>query len=65
MYTSEQRRKVQMINKFTTKRRNFKFSPDKRFIRVYIDGRLNGFIWNCDKVIKVDGIDVVSSEFFK
>lgn len=54
-----------MITKFTTKRRNFKFSPDKRFIRVYIDGRLNGFIWNCDKVIKVDGIDVVSSEFFK
>ena len=54
-----------MIKKYTTKHRTFKFSPDKRFITVYIDGRMNGFIWNTDRVIRVNGDEVVSSEFFK
>lgn len=54
-----------MIKKYTTKRRTFKYSHDKRFITVYIDGRMNGFIWNTDKVIRVNGDEVVSSEFFK
>ncbi len=54
-----------MIKKYTNKRRTFKFAPDNKFITVYIDGKINGFIWNTDKVIKVDGEEVVSSEFFK
>lgn len=54
-----------MIKKYTTKHRTFEFSYDKRFITVFYDGRMNGFIWNNDKVIMVDGDEVVSSEFFK
>ena len=54
-----------MIKKYTTKNRKFKFAPDNRFITVYINGRMNGFIWNTDKVIRIDGEEVVSSEFFK
>lgn len=54
-----------MVQKFQNKNRVFKFSPDNRYLRVYINGRLNGFIWNTDKVIRVDGIEVVSSDFFK
>lgn len=54
-----------MIKKYTTKSRTFKFSPDRRFITVYINGRANGFIWNNNKVIRVNGDEVVSSEFFK
>lgn len=53
-----------MVKKYTTKSRKFSLAPDGRFIRVYVNGRLNGFIWNCDKVIKIDGEDVVSSAFF-
>lgn len=56
---------TKIMKKYTTKNREFKFAPDKRFIKVYIDGRLNGFIWNTDKVISVDGEEVISSEFFK
>lgn len=56
---------TKMMKKYTTKNREFKFAPDKRFIKVYIDGRLNGFIWNTDKLISVDGEEVISSEFFK
>ena len=51
------------MQQYTTKNRKFKFSPDKKFIKVYIDKKLNGFIWNCDKVICVDGEPVVSSAF--
>lgn len=54
-----------MIKKYTTKNRKFKFSYDRKFITVYINGRTSGFIWNCDRVILVDGEEVVSSEFFK
>ena len=54
-----------LIKKYTTKNRTFKFAPDGKFIRVYINGRLNGFIWNNDNVITVDGEKIVSSEFFK
>ena len=54
-----------MIKKYTTKQRTFKFAPDNRFITVYINGRANGFIWNTDKIISIDGDMVVSSEFFK
>ena len=57
--------KNEMIKKYTTKRRCFKLSPCGRFFRVYIDGRLNGFIWNNENVIRVDGDLVVASEFFK
>lgn len=54
-----------MIKKYTTKDRKFKAAPDNRFIKVYINGRLNGFIFNNNKVIYIDGDEVVSSEFFK
>ena len=54
-----------MVKKYTTKHRTFKFAPDGKFITVYLDGRLNGFIWNNDKVIVVDGEEVVSNEIFK
>lgn len=54
-----------MIKKYTNKNRTFKFSPDKRFISVYINNRHSGFIFNNDKVIFIDGEEVVSSEFFK
>lgn len=54
-----------MLEQYTTKNRAFKFAPDRRFIKVYIDGRLNGFIWNSDVEIMIDGERVKSSEFFK
>lgn len=54
-----------MIKKYTTKHRTFKFAPDRRFIKVYVDGRLNGMIFNTDKVIMVDGEKIISSEFFR
>lgn len=54
-----------MLKKYTTKNRKFKFSPDRKFIVVYINNRVSGYIWNCDKVIFVDGDEIVSSEFFK
>ena len=54
-----------MIKRYTNKHRTFKMAPDNRFIRVYIDGRLNGFIWNNNNIICVDGDEVVSSGFFK
>lgn len=54
-----------MIKKYTAEGFTFKYSSDKRFITVYIDGRMNGFIWNTDTVIWVNGDEVVSSEFFK
>lgn len=54
-----------MIKRYTNKHRTFKMAPDNRFIKVYIDGRLNGFIWNNENVIRVDGDEIVSSEFFK
>ena len=54
-----------MINRFTTKERTFKMSPCGRFIRVYKNNRLNGFIWNNDKVILIDGEPIKSSDFFK
>lgn len=56
---------TKMMKKYTTKNREFKFAPGKRYIEVYIDGRLDGFIWNTDTVIFVNGDEVVSSEFFK
>ena len=54
-----------MIKKYTNKHLTFKLSSDKRYITVYIDGRMNGFIWNTNTVIRVNGDEVVSSEFFK
>ncbi len=54
-----------LIKKYTTKNRVFKFSPDAHFLRVYINGCLNGFIWNCDKIICIDGERIAASEFFK
>ena len=54
-----------MIKKFTNKKRTFEFAPDKKFIKVYYCGRLDGFIWNTDTKIYIDGDEVVSSEFFK
>lgn len=54
-----------MIEKYTNKNRTFKVAPDGRFIKVYINGRINGFIWNNDKEIRVDGDIVKQSEFFK
>lgn len=54
-----------MIKKFTNKHRTFKFASDNKFISVYVDGRINGFIFNTDKVITIDGEEVVSSEFFR
>lgn len=56
---------LKMIKKFTNKHRTFKFAPDNKFISVYVDGRLNGFIFNTDKVIIIDGEEIISSEFFK
>ena len=56
---------MSLIKKYTSKNRTFKFAPDGRFIRVYCNGKLNGFIWNNDKVIVIDGDCVVSSEFFR
>lgn len=54
-----------MIKKFTTAKRTFKFSPDNKFIKVYMNGKLNGFIWNTDKVIVIDGEELKSNLFFK
>lgn len=30
-----------IIKQYTTKNRTFKVAPDNRFIKVYVDGRLN------------------------
>lgn len=54
-----------MIERFTTKERKFEMSSDKRFIKVYINGKFDGFIFNNDRVIYIDGEEVVSNEFFK
>lgn len=54
-----------MIAKYTTKTRTFKVAPDKKFITVYQNGKVSGYIWNCDRKILVDGEEIVSSEFFK
>lgn len=56
---------MSLIKKYTTKNRTFKFSPCGRYITVYINGRMNGMIWNNNKVVMIDGEPVVSSEFFK
>lgn len=56
---------MKLIEKYTTKNRKFKFSPDKKFLTVYINGRKNGFIWNNDNMIMIDGEKVCSCEFFK
>ena len=53
-----------LIKKYTTKERTFKMAPDNRFISVYINGKLNGFICNIDKIIKIDGENINSCEFF-
>ena len=54
-----------MIKKYTTKHRTFKIAPNNMFISVYIDGHLSGFIFNTDKIINIDGEEIVSREFFK
>lgn len=54
-----------LIKKYETKERKFKMAPDDRFITVYIRGRLNGFIWNTNKIVLIDGEEVVSSDFFR
>lgn len=56
---------TKLMKKYTNKRRTFKMSYDKKFITVYVNGSMNGFIWNNDKVILVDGEEIVSAEFFK
>lgn len=47
------------------KTRTFKVAPDGKFISVYQNGKLSGFIWNCDKKIMIDGEEIISSEFFR
>lgn len=59
------RQMTELMRRYSTNRRKFKFSPDKRFIKVYLDEKLNGFIWNNDVAIYVDGDKVIASEFFK
>ncbi|MBR1763069.1 MAG: hypothetical protein IJ731_06855 [Eubacterium sp.] len=54
-----------LIKKYTNKNRTFKFAPDSKYIKVYINGRLNGFIWNNSNIITVNGDKVVSSKFFQ
>lgn len=56
---------TKLMKKYTNDNRKFKFAPDRKFIKVYIGGRLNGFIWNTDKVIMIDGNKIVSADFFK
>lgn len=56
---------TEMMKKYTTKDRRFKMAPDGRFISVYYKGRLDGFIWNTNRIIYVNGEEVVSSDFFK
>lgn len=56
---------MNMIKKYTTKTRTFRVAPDGKFISVYQNGKLNGFIWNCDKRIMIDGEEIISSEFFR
>lgn len=58
-------KKMNMIKKYTTKTRTFRVAPDGKFISVYQNGKLNGFIWNCDKRIMIDGEEIISSEFFR
>lgn len=55
----------ELIKRFTNEHRTFKAAPDNRFIIVYYDGRHKGFIWNCDKVIRIDGEEVICSGFFR
>ena len=57
-------KKNHLIEKYTSDRMKFEFAPDRRFIKVYINGRFNGFIWNIDRMIVVNGDEVNSSEFF-
>ena len=57
--------KNSLIKKYTNKHRTFKLSPCGRFYTVYMDGRMNGFIWNNEKEILVDGDLVTASEFFR
>lgn len=67
-YTNMRPRKVSnnaMIEKYTTERRAFGRWPGNRSIWVCIDGRYAFSIWNCDKIVVIDGEEVVSSEFFK
>ena len=54
-----------LVKKYTTAHRRFEMAPGNRFITVYVDGRVSGFIFNNDRVIRVDGDEVVQSEFFK
>ena len=52
------------IKKYTNKNRTFKFAPDRRFIKVYINGRINGFIFNTDKEITIGGEKIISKQLF-
>lgn len=52
------------IKKYTNKNRTFKFAPDRRFIKVYTNGRINGFIFNTDKEITIDGEKIISKQLF-
>ena len=52
------------IKRFTNKRRTFKLSPCGHFYRVYVNGRLNGFIWNNDREVMIDGEKVIASTLF-
>ena len=54
-----------MIKKYTSRRRFFEVAPGNRFITVYVDGRISGFIFNNDRTILIDGEEVIQSEFFK
>lgn len=58
-------KQTKMMKKYTTKKRRFEFGPDKRFIKVYYNNCLNGFIWNSNRKILIDGESIVSSEMFK
>lgn len=45
--------------------RKFIYAPDNKFIKVYVDGRLNGFIFNVNKEIYIDGEKYNCQGFFK
>lgn len=57
--------KNELVKKYTTKHRKFKTAPDNRYLKVYIDGRLNGFIFNNNKKIFVNGEEVTAADFFR
>ena len=55
-----------LIKKYTNRGFKFRAASDGKYISVYDrTGRHIGFLWNNDRVIYMDGDEVVQSEFFK